>query len=252
MKDSNKLKSNINNYGEAVVKAITEYIGYPYKEPNNNEEIIPAEEYYIVQKGDTLYSISRKFNIPINTLKQINNLQDNNLSIGQKIYLTDFNKNNNSKTYIVQRGDTLYAIAKKYNIPLERLKVINGLTDNILQIGQMLIIENEKDENIDQEEIIDEEFTIYEVNKGDSLWKIATAYNISVPQLIEKNNLTDLTLQIGQKLLVPKTEEETYKVQKGDTLWSIAKKYEITVDQLKEKNNLTQNLLSVGQVLKIK
>lgn len=252
VKDSNKLKSNINNYGEAVVKAITEYIGYPYKEPNNNEEIIPAEEYYIVQKGDTLYSISRKFNIPINTLKQINNLQDNNLSIGQKIYLTDFNKNNNSKTYIVQRGDTLYAIAKKYNIPLERLKVINGLTDNILQIGQMLIIENEKDENINQEEIIDEEFAIYEVSKGDSLWKIATAYNISVPQLIEKNNLTDLTLQIGQKLLVPKTEEKTYTVQKGDTLWSIAKKYEITVDQLKEKNNLTENLLSVGQVLKIK
>ncbi len=108
VKDSNKLKSNINNYGEAVVKAITEYIGYPYKEPNNNEEIIPAEEYYIVQKGDTLYSISRKFNIPINTLKQINNLQDNILSIGQKIYLTDFNKNNNSKTYIVQRGDTIF------------------------------------------------------------------------------------------------------------------------------------------------
>ena len=116
----------------------------------------------------------------------------------------------------------------------------------------MLIIENEKNENINQEEIIDEEFAIYEVSKGDSLWKIATAYNISVPQLIEKNNLTDLTLQIGQKLLVPKTEEETYTVQKGDTLWSIAKKYEITVDQLKEKNNLTQNLLSVGQVLKIK
>ena len=251
-KDVNKLKNDLDKYGEAVVKSIAEYIDYPYKEPNNNEEIIPAEEHYIIKKGDTLYSISRKFNIPINTLKQINNLQDNNLSIGQKIYLTDFNKNNNSKTYIVQRGDTLYAIAKKYNIPLERLKVINGLTDNILQIGQMLIIENEKDENIDQEEIIDEEFTIYEVNKGDSLWKIATAYNISVPQLIEKNNLTDLTLQIGQKLLVPKTEEETYTVQKGDTLCSIAKKYEITVDQLKERNNLTQNLLSVGQVLKIK
>ena len=56
-------------------------------------------------------------------------------------------------------------------------------------------------------------------NSNDSLWKIATAYNISVPQLIEKNNLTDLTLQIGQKLLVPKTEEKTYTVQKGDTIF---------------------------------
>ena len=108
VKDSNKLKDNINNYGEAVVKAITEYIGYPYKQPNNSEEVSPAEEYYIIQKGDTLYSISRKFNIPIDTLKQINSLQDNSLSIGQKIYLTDFNKNDNLKTYVVQRGDTIF------------------------------------------------------------------------------------------------------------------------------------------------
>ncbi len=135
---------------------------------------------------------------------------------------------------------------------MERLKIINSLTDNTLQVGQTLIIENEKDENIDQEEIIDEEYIIYEVKKGDSLWKIATTYSISVPQLIEKNNLTNLSLQIGQKLLVPKLPEDNYIVQSGDTLWSIAKKYGLSVNELKSINNLNQNLLSVGQVLKIK
>ena len=259
-KDASKLKNNLDKYGEAVVKSIAEYIGYPYTEPKDNESIpspypLPAREYYTVQKGDTLYSISQKFNIPIDTLKQINNLKDNVLSIGQKLYLVEATKDSNSKTYIVQRGDTLYAIARKYNIPLERLRIINNLTDNTLKIGQILIIEDSTDnadENKEQEEVIDEKYMIYEVKKGDSLWKIANTYNISVPQLIEKNNLIDLTLKIGQKLLVPKIAEEVYIVQKGDTLWSVAKKNNLSVDELKKINNLNQNLLSVGQLIKIK
>ena len=69
------------------------------------------------------------------------------------------------------------------------------------------------------------------------------------------NNLENLTLQIGQPLLVPQKEiesEEIYIVQKGDTLWSIAKANGIEVNKLKKMNNLTSNLLSIGQKLKIK
>ena len=60
-----------------------------------------------------------------------------------------------------------------------------------------------------------------------------------------------MTLQVNQKLLVPKIEKSnnTYIVQKGDSLWSIAKKYSLTVDELKEKNNLSSNLLTIGQEL---
>lgn len=217
-----------------------------------------AEEYYLVEKGDTLYSISQKFNVPISRIKQLNNLQNNTLMIGQKIYLADINTNDNLQKHIVQRGETLYSIAKKYNITLEKLKEQNNITDNILQIGQVLTIsepENDKNELEPNYSLnpnnVQEEYIIYYVKRGDSLWKIATAYNITVPDLIEKNNLKNLTLQIGQKLLVPKPDE-LYIVQNGDTLWSISKKYGITVDELKEKNNLKQNLLSVGQALKVK
>ena len=75
-----------------------------------------------------------------------------------------------------------------------------------------------------------------------------------VNELIEINNLTNLTLKQGQQLLVPKQEQEDigeniYVVQKGDTLWSIANKLNIPVNTLKELNNLTSNLLTIGQQL---
>ena len=119
----------------------------------------------------------------------------------------------------------------------------------MLMIGQILIIPQEeiKDEIID-----DNEYSTYIVKRGDSLYKIARDNNITVDELININNLDNLTIQIGQELLVPKIEEEFYIVEKGDTLWSVSKKNNITVDQLKELNNLTSNLLSVGQKLKVK
>ncbi len=124
------------------------------------------------------------------------------------------------------------------------------MTGNILSIGQVLLIPNKSNGN-KEEPILEEEYDIYDVQKGDSLWKIARDNNISVPELIKINNLKDLTLQINQKLLVPKTSKDysIYIVQKGDTLWSIAKKFNMEVSELKRINNIENNLLSVGQEL---
>ena len=243
-KDALKLNQNIEQYAEGVIKALTEYLNYPYYPPNIEE----ASDYYIVEEGDTLYSISKKFNTTVEEIKRINNLENNLLQIGQTIYLKDQEKSSEEGFYTIKKNDTLWSIAKKYNTTPEELKKINGLVNDNLQIGQNLIIKQ-----LEEKETND---TIYTVEKGDSLWKIAKKYNISVPELIEKNNLIDLTLQIGQKLLVPRIKENnisnnTYIVEKGDTLWSIAKKNNISVNELKELNNLTSNLLSVGQKLTI-
>ena len=181
--DSIRLNNNLEDYVEGVVEALATYLGYTYIP--KQEEVL---DYYTVQKGDTLYSISRRFNVPVDTLKQINNLTDNIISVGQILYLQE--QNNNYDTYIVQKGDSLYSISRKFNIP--------------------------------------------------------------VNELIDINNLTNLTLQINQKLLVPKQDNNTYVVQRGDTLWSIAKNNNITVNELKELNNLTNNTISIGQTLKIK
>ncbi len=238
-KDATKLKNNITDYAEGVVKAIAEYTGYPY----TKEEAIESQ--YIVQKGDTLYSISKKFNIPVSDIKNINGLTSDNLSIGQVLFLDNQNEPiEDLSTYIVKKGDTLYSIAIQNNLTVEELKKINNLTNNTLSIGQQLKIPTTGQEN--------NNMTIYKVQKGDSLWKIAQRFNIPVTELIEQNGLKDLTLQINQELLVPKMEEDTYIVKKGDTLWSVSRENNIEVSKLKELNQLTDNLLTIGQVLKIK
>ena len=245
-RDADKLRNNLKDYVEGVVKAIADYTGYPY----TPKEEIKAQDYYMVQRGDTLYSIARKFNLSIEDLRRINNLTSDILSIGQILYFIEpEDKEEITDKYIVQRGDTLYSIARKFNTTPEELIKKNNLESNILQIGQVILLPKE-----DIKESIQEEYSLYTVVKGDSLWKIAKTYNIPVTELIEMNNLKDLNLQIGQQLLVPKQEikDNTYIVQKGDTLWNVANKYNLTIDKLKELNNLNTNLLSIGQELIIK
>ena len=240
LKDSNKLKNNLTDYGEAVVKAITEYLNYPYT------PIEVSQSQYTVKKGDTLYSLSKKFNIPIETIKSINKLNSDILSVDQVLFLVESIPKQETNTYIVKLGDTLYSISKKFNMTIDDIKTINNLTSNTLSIGQELKIPI-------KEELKNNEYMIYKVQKGDSLWKISQKYNIPVTDLININNLKDLTIQINQELLVPKINnkevDNTYTVVSGDTLWSIAKNNNISVTELKQKNNLTSNLLSVGQKL---
>ena len=251
--DASKLKNNLEDYAEAVVKAVAEYAGYDYVKPG---EIIDInKEIYIVKRGDTLYSIARDNNISVAELKKINNITNNTIYIGQELYLKnkilEEEPNENDDIYVVKKGDTLYSISKKLNISINTLKALNKLNTNEIYVGQQLILSNDKNT---------EEYDVYTVKKGDSLWSISQKYNISVKELIELNNLNNLTLQINQKLEVPKTiivepeenDTEIYIVEKNDTLWSISRKFNISVNELKELNNLTSNLLSIGQELKIK
>lgn len=244
-KDAYKLQNNLDDLVEGAVKAIAEYLGVPYTKPGIT---VNDQDTYTVKKGDTLYSISKKQNIPIDTIIKLNNLTSSNLEIGQQLKLkSDSNNSSNKNQYIVQRGDTLYSIALKNNTTVDKLRELNNLNTNTLTIGQILALPIET--NI-------EEYDIYIVKKGDSLWSISRKFNIDINDLIELNNLNDLTLQINQSILVPKQQEnietDIYIVKKGDTLWSISNKLNIPVQTLKELNNLNSNLLKVNQQLKIK
>lgn len=244
-KDAYKLQNNLDDLVEGAVKAIAEYLGVPYTKPGIT---VNDQDTYTVKKGDTLYSISKKQNIPIDTIIKLNNLTSSNLEIGQQLKLkSDSNNSSNKNQYIVKRGDTLYSIALKNNTTVDKLRELNNLNTNTLTIGQILVLPIET--NI-------EEYDIYIVKKGDSLWSISRKFNIDINDLIELNNLNDLTLQINQSILVPKQQEnietDIYIVNKGDTLWSISNKLNIPVQTLKELNNLNSNLLKVNQQLKIK
>ena len=155
--------------------------------------------------------------------------------------------------YTVQKGDSLWAIANKYGITVQELKELNNLTSNIIDVGDTLKVKN-------AEEVLPEDYLIYTVQKGDSLYKIANQYNTTVDILKQINNLPGTSLQINQQLFIPKDgniditidqdkEGIKYIVKSGDTLYQIATSYGVSVDNIKKANNLTSNILSIGQEL---
>lgn len=242
-KDVEFLKENYEELAESVISAVANYIGVPYKAPNGL-----ITNTYVVQKGDTLYSIANKLGTTVSELKKENNLTSNTLQIGEVLRIpTKEIYEEEENIYIVKKGDSLYSIANKYNTTVDELKRINNLTSNILSIGQVLKLPNDKANNVEKEE----NTISYTVQKGDSLYSIARKYDTTIDRIKDLNNLTTNLLSIGQVLLIPTDTnlETTYTVQKGDSLYSIAKKYNTTVDRLKQLNNLTSNLLSIGQIL---
>ena len=244
-KDVEFLKENYKELAEAVIAAVANYIGVPYKAPNGL-----ITNTYVVQKGDSLYSIANKLGTTVSELKKENNLTTNTLQIGEVLRIpTKEIYEGEENVYIVQKGDTLYSVAMANNTTVDELKRINNLTSNILSTGQLLKIPSA---------LLPE--STYIVKKGDSLYSIANKYNTTVDELKRINNLTSNILSIGQVLKLPsdkvsdvEKEENTisYTVQKGDSLYSIARKYSTTIDKIKDLNNLTTNLLSIGQVLLI-
>ena len=235
-KDVNFLKENYEELAEAVISAVANYIGVPYTPPEGI-----TTNTYVVQKGDSLYSIANKLGTTVSELKKENNLTTNTLQIGEVLRIpTKEIYEGEENVYIVQKGDTLYSIAAANNTTVDELKKANNLTSNILSTGQLLKIPSA---------LLPE--STYIVKKGDSLYSIANKYNTTIDKIKDLNNLTTNLLSIGQVLLIPTDTnlETTYTVQKGDSLYSIAKKYDTTVDRLKQLNNLKSNLLSIGQIL---
>jgi cell wall-associated NlpC family hydrolase len=130
-----------------------------------------ANTLYTVKKGDSLYKISKKFNIQVSAIKEVNNLESVRLKTGMKLVIPDSNKKqkknetanqtavskNNAKvsnknfveeslyadgakTYTVKKGDTIWRISKRFSISIDEIKEINRLKNNSLKIGQKLFI----------------------------------------------------------------------------------------------------------------
>ena len=175
--DVNQLKNNWQEYAEAVVKAVIEYLNLTYIPVNNN--------YYTVKSGDTLWSIAKKFNTTVSDLKDENGLINSLLSIGQVLKIPG-KEVKSDNIYIVKQGDTLYNIAKNYDTSVNELLKANNLSSTNLSIGQKLVIPP----------------ATYTVKSGDTLWSIARLFNTTVNELKEINNITSDILSIGQVLKI--------------------------------------------------
>lgn len=236
--DAKRLKSNYKKYAEAVVRAVTLYGGYKYVP-------VSGSNYYVVKKGDSLWSIARANGLTVDELKSLNNLSSNVLYVGDTLLISSADStgdDGNDNYYVVKSGDTLWSIARKYNLSVNELKALNNLSSNVLSVGQRLIVGKESSND-------------YVVSAGDTLWAIARKFNVSVDDIKTLNNLSSNNLSIGMTLKIPlysnKQNEETnvYVVKSGDSLWSIARKFNSTVDEIKSLNGLKSNVLRIGQRL---
>ncbi len=232
--DPDLLKNDWESLAEAVVRAVANYVGVTYTGGSSTTNS------YVVKSGDTLWSIAKKYGVTVDALKEQNGLTSNSLSLNQILIIPVLVEQTQDVYYTVQSGDSLYSISRKYGMTVDELKALNHLTSNLLSIGQRLIVLQGSTETNGE---------TYVVQSGDSLYKIANAYGITVSELMNYNNLSSNLLSIGQVLKIPSTSTNIYTVVAGDNLYSIARRYNTTVAAIMNVNNLSTNLLSIGQKL---
>lgn len=253
---------------DVLAKNILENIGetgqttrkyYQRRLPSNT-----SKDYYFIHRNTGVTEpVIVEYGFIDDTASNVKFLQDNYKELAEAVIKAVANYKGynyispsgvSTNTYIVKSGDSLYSIARKFNTTVDELKRLNNLSSNLLNIGQVLRLPTGKPT---QPPVVPSDTDSYIVKSGDSLYKIANAYNTTVDELKSLNNLSSNILSIGQVLKVPKsvsseiTSTIDYVVKSGDNLYAIARKYNTTVNEIKSLNNLGSDILSVGQILKI-
>jgi len=232
------------------------------------------QQTYTVKPGDTLYGISNQYGVSVTELAELNGIKGSSLAVGTvlKIPTASGTNPNNMFMYTVKSGDTLYKIATKYNTTPQKIIDLNYLKSTNIVPGQVLRI---PETYTKEEDMYLPNYTNYIVKRGDTLYSIARANNISVDTLIKDNSITNNTIMVGQILKIrtlnnqemvieecigpdytpPDTNNTpvltTYTVKSGDNLYAIAKRYNTTASAIMLLNNLSNTNLSIGQKLKI-
>ena len=247
LKKWNNLRSNMIPVGKSLKIVTTERIAYkPKKTPvskseaiasadvkeakeatkkaaanttsNDSQDDIKSEtpEYYVVESGDNLSTIARKFEVSVKDIKQWNNFDDDDLLAGTRIKIkpeeaiADAEPAVKTVEYTVKKGEFLSIIAKKNDVTLAELKEWNNLENNNISVGQKLIVKK-----------IEVSDAVADKGRNDKVSQNAKAAN-------------------------------HYYVQKGDSLFSIAKKYPgITVSDIKKWNGIKNESIKPGMKLKI-
>lgn len=191
----------------------------------------------------------------------------------------------NWQRHVIQRGETLSQIARRYHTSIDTIKESNGLHSNFIRTGHSLLIPSAKmpprhySLSLDSRRYRglkridgDGEKYLYTVRRGDTLWDIGRQYGVSITQLSRWNGISPRRyLKPGQKLTLWVSREQSqtrvaqaehsinesgvisYTVQRGDSLWLISRRFGVTISELIEWNNLARDKhLQPGQELILK
>ncbi|MFW5722625.1 MAG: LysM peptidoglycan-binding domain-containing protein [Desulfohalobiaceae bacterium] len=236
---------------------------------------------YRIRNGDSWWRIASRFGLPVSVLKQVNNASSNLLRPGQWVMIPAPSAGSSvasahtspstahGSTHVVRKGDSLWKIARRYNVSLSELQQSNGIVgEEVLRIGQKLDIPGRGSQA--KTRAIAATRANYVVHKGDTLWDIATQNRVDLTTLVTANGLDpNRPLAVGQKLYIPDYTAKasarsqadakqvrdrlvSYQVRRGDSLWSIARRFGVETSDLMAWNSISGNeLIHPGDDLRV-
>ncbi|MCM8767547.1 MAG: LysM peptidoglycan-binding domain-containing protein [Candidatus Omnitrophica bacterium] len=199
--------------------------------------------YHTVKKDENLYLIAKKYGKTTEELKKLNNLKSSTIYPGQKIIVEKKEKNTVSEKqtavgtkanlekqyYIVQKGDNLYKISKKFGISVAQLKKLNNLKTSTINPGQKIIVGYKKIEENEKKEINPDEIQsivnvskkiYYKISEGDTIESISEKFGIEPDKLLQANLIRREDLKVGQIIVIPPKEILDEEINKETTIES--------------------------------
>ena len=213
-------------------------------------ERINGQSYIIhqVEEKETLFAISRRYKTPVNEIVKTNDELKNGLKIGQRIRIPFVEKSaipTGAKLHSVAPGETMFSIARSYNVTVNDLMTWNDLKGNDLSVGQALMIHGVAEAK--QENAIAEQPKVAENSPAPA----KTPEPASSRKSAESKNNTPAAPSASTSTSMTTGGWITHQVAQGQTLFSIARQYDAKVEDLIEWNGLSSNTLSLGQSLKV-
>lgn len=221
---------------------------------------------YEVNKGDTYWKISSRYEVNLDELLKVNNATANpELNVGQSILIPEEGK---YKLYEVKGGDTYWKISQFLNIDFDTLLNINNGNQNpVLNIGDIIKLPKGS---------TNKDYTLHEVKKGETYWIISQNYSVDINELLKLNKAeANPNLNIGDTIKIPNESSKptqpdkpqkpqpdkgtepyvtyvNHTIKSGDDFWNLSIKYGIPQYELMNANNMNEDsILYDGDVIKV-
>ena|SRR5690625_54791 len=249
-----------------------------------------STDHHTVTQGETLFSISRDYNITVSELREWNSLSSDNLQTGQRLRVTP-PAGENRVTHQVRQGESLFAISRQYDVTIAEIQNWNNLDGTSIEVGRTLVLYPESASSaqtapptIDEIEQMDDQqrtsvvqqmqesaqnSDTYLVRSGDTLTQIARRFDMTVNELRTLNSLPNDNIRVGQRLSVrrlqappsiaegaenstPQGRFASYRLQSGENTGSILSKFQMSAPELAALNpDINIHSLSSGQQITV-
>jgi len=212
---------------------------------------------YEVKAGETLYTIAKKFGVPVSEIKELNNLVDYDIYEGQILVLKL------PKNKVKPAPET----KQKEEQAQTRTQTRERVQEQPVEAVEVDTPEPVREQQTVRQQTQAENYILHEVKPGETLYSLSKQYGVSMEEIKKANQLTDNVLSVGQVVKIPAASAETpsapaetaepsipeyHVVQPGETLYRIHVKYGVPIEKLRELNNLPDNTIYPGQKIRLR